>query len=195
MIHSTLVTLLLLVFLHSASGKLTLNDVDRIVGQYSNLRGDKLTVNILSDEDNYQPDLFDPKEIRLEILFIPNQKLPDGRDLFALTESNFSSFKDGIFTFELRYDDCDNPGCSNYYLSLAIKPKKNNDFWIEVTLDVETEVNQYIEEETDFLNFSDPNEEEMQQICQDYTGNPDAHGDNNGWAYCYYSYKIFMTKK
>lgn len=119
------VSLLMGLFAQQAFCEMSVEDMKVISGEYENSRGDAMSVSLDFEEvDPSQPSLFGPEVLNFSLVMTLNESLADGIDTFELDEDDFMAKEDGSFVFEDIEDDCDNPGCADYELSLSIIPKK-----------------------------------------------------------------------
>lgn len=191
----SLFTLLLIsLFSLSAFGELNLEDMEKLRGEYSNKRGDALSITLsLEEENEEQPSLFGPEVVIFDVTLTLANALGDGIDMFELTEHHFYSSENGVYTFQDSEDDCDNPGCANYNLVLEVIPKKEGGFWAKASIYFSEDMAQTAAEVLGDEAYENLDDEEFGNFCADYHGLDKAYGYIDSGT-CDYEVEVFLSQ-
>ncbi len=187
-------TFLLLSFCTSqAFSNLSTDDMTKIAGEYSNKRGDALSVSFTLEEANKeQPSLFGPQVVNFNLDLSLDNSLADGIDTFELDEENFIEQENGTYVFNDYEDDCDNPGCANYDLTLKFINKKKGGYWISAKIEVSADVSEIMFENFNEDEYENLTDETLGEFCAEYFGAKEANGSTD-YAHCEYEVEIFLS--
>ena len=196
MIKIILPILMVAFSLPAFSAELTTADMKKLVGKFANKAGDKMEVSLTYEEvDDEQPSLFGPEIENFQIDLSMAGHISDGSDRFELDEDDFEGKeKDGSYVFSDIQDDCDNPGCGDYWLYISFIPKKKGAYSIYVNGEVSIDMDEdfYIE----FGEGAHVTDEEATKFCTDYYSdqpfikNVVGYGD---YARCDYDFEFELS--